>query len=53
MPWTETAPMKERTRFVTDWERETNRDEQDEAQERQQSDAGYRDELRLRTALVA
>ncbi len=21
MPWTETAPMKERMRFVTDWER--------------------------------
>ena len=21
MPWTETAPMKERVRFVTDWER--------------------------------
>src|SRR5712691_8496748 len=22
MPWTETAPMKERMRFVTDWERD-------------------------------
>ena len=22
MPWTETAPMKERIRFVTDWERD-------------------------------
>jgi putative transposase len=22
MPWMETAPMKERMRFVTDWERE-------------------------------
>jgi hypothetical protein len=22
MPWTETAPMRERMRFVTDWERD-------------------------------
>ena len=22
MPWMETAPMKERMRFVTDWERD-------------------------------